>query len=68
MKHIYHGEDAPCKDCAREIKEVGCHGKCTEYIEYKKRMEQAREERHHKKEISEFLFYQSLKKQGKRRH
>jgi len=68
LSNIYQNEHAPCKDCAREIKKVGCHGKCPDYIAYKERTEQAREQRHHKKEISEFLFYESLKKQEKRRH
>ena len=68
LTNIYQNEHAPCRGCEREIKSIGCHGKCAEYISYKERMENAREERHHKKEISEYLFYQSVKRQkGKRR-
>ena len=38
----------PCKDCQR--REIGCHGKCTEYVKYreewdrvKARMKEARD-------------------------
>ena len=67
MNRIYHGEDAPCKDCQREIKSVGCHGICEEYKAYQARRKQVKEERYKTKEISEYLFYTGLKRQRKRR-
>lgn len=35
---------APCKDCAR--REVGCHAKCKEYLEYRNYNERMSEQRH----------------------
>ena len=33
----------PCKGC--QDREVGCHGKCTKYIEWNKQVEEIREKR-----------------------
>ena len=35
--------DAPCKGC--EERTLGCHAKCEEYIEYRKRLDEILEER-----------------------
>lgn len=35
---------APCKDCPR--REVGCHAKCKEYLEYRDYNERMSEQRH----------------------
>lgn len=35
---------APCKDCAR--REVGCHAKCKEYLEYRDYNERMSDKRH----------------------
>lgn len=32
----------PCKDCI--VREIGCHARCTAYIDWKKTMENARRE------------------------
>ena len=49
---------APCKDC--EKRELGCHGRCEEYAEYKKQNEKA------KSEYPEIYKYRSSQRVRKR--
>jgi len=42
---MLYGANAPCKGCQREIKAIGCHSKCEEYIAFTERAKKAREER-----------------------
>lgn len=31
---------APCKNCQRDAKKVGCHASCKEYISWKKKLDE----------------------------
>lgn len=60
MKKNYHNEDAPCKDCVG--KSIGCHGKCASYMAYHERMEAEKAARKKKRDISEGLYWLSMKR------
>lgn len=46
------GISSPCKDCIK--REVGCHSRCTDYIEYRKSLEDIRKT---KQEERRFMSY-----------
>ena len=52
---------APCKGCEKRY--VGCHSKCEEYIDYKKRAEEASKLVADKKSF-ENIFYADKRKVG----
>ena len=58
---------SPCKDC--EKREQGCHGKCQEYIDYRKECDEDIERRN-KERIQTMLLFtkRSAKKEKTRRY
>lgn len=48
---------SPCIDCTK--REVGCHGRCGEYMDFKERMEQVKKRRNdeHKRNYSYKVIY-----------
>lgn len=62
LKNIYQGENAPCKGCDREEKSIGCHGRCEAYVSYHERMEAEKAERRKKRDVSEGLYWLSMRR------
>jgi len=58
--NIYQGPDAPCKDCDHSY--IGCHGKCEDYMTYKKDREADKQERRNAQAISEVRYWASTRK------
>ena len=54
-----------CKGCEKRY--VGCHSTCEEYKEYRKEMDEQKQNKHLKREIEVYLIQQSLKKKRRKR-
>lgn len=47
----------PCKDCVPPKRQIGCHGYCEEYIEWKAGLERQKQAEKEWKELHPELFY-----------
>jgi len=57
--------DCVCRTCEKHGEDPYCHGKCQEYIEYQKKLEEYREKKFKNK--TAYIALSDVKKQGMKR-